>query len=71
MNTVNFSRSPYRLMEEEVLRLSKDVEEILTTVALEFADEAIDAYVIHAVRTAIGEALSERYGEYHPRVAIG
>lgn len=68
---VNFGRSPYGLTEEEYQQLSEDVEEILTTVALEFIDEIIDAYAIHDLRTAIGDALSEQYGDYHPRVAIG
>ena len=68
---VNFGRSPYGLTEEEYGQLSEDIEEILTTVALEFVDEIIDAYAIHALRTAIGDALTEKYGDYHPRVAIG
>lgn len=68
---VNFGRSPYDLTDEEYRRLGEDVEEIITTVALEFVDEVIDAHTIHAVRIAIGEALSERYGDYYPRVAIG
>ena len=49
----------------------EDVEEILTNVLLEFADEHIDAHTIFAARTAIGNALLENYADYHPRVAIG
>ena len=68
---VNFGRSPSGLTEEQRRQLMEDVEEILVTVQLEFVDEHIDAHVIHAARTAIGNALLENYGEYHPRVAIG
>ena len=68
---VNFGRSPYGLTEEERRQMIEDVEEILTDVLLEFLDEHIDAHAIFAARRAIGNALLENYGDYHPRVAIG
>ena len=68
---VNFGRLPDSLTEEERRQLEEDVTEIITSVQLHFLGESVDAYTIHAVRIAIGDALSEKYADYHPRVAIG
>ena len=68
---VNFGRLPYSITEEELLQLEEDVTEIITSVQLHFLGESVDARAIHAARMAIGDALSEKYGDYHPRVAIG
>ena len=68
---MNFGRLPDSLTEEERRQLEEDVTDIITSVQLHFLGESVDAYTIHAVRTAIGDALSEKYADYHPRVAIG
>ena len=68
---VNFGRPPHSLTEEEYRQLEEDVIEIITSVQLHFLGESVDAHTIHAVRMAIGNALSEKYADYHPRVAIG
>lgn len=68
---VNFGRLPHSLTEEERRQLEEDIAEIITSAQLHFLGESVDAYTIHAVRTAIGDALLEKYADYHPRVVIG
>ena len=50
--------------------LEADVAEIITSVQLAFLDRPINAETIHAARSAIGNALLEKYGDYYPRVVI-
>ena len=67
---VNFGRAPQDLTEEERHLLEDDVFDIITSVQLAFLDRPINAETIHAARSAIGNALLEKYGDYYPRVVI-